>query len=142
MLKYTRPWRPLLAVMSIALLAACSHHQDQQQSMVSPADTGPTMMQQTSMGTVMTTSSGMTVYTYDKDELGKSNCTGECAQYWPPLFAAQNAAATPTMSLIARDDGKMQWATAGGMPLYTYADDKARGDMKGNDFHNEWHVVK
>ena len=141
MLKHTRPWRPLMAVMSFALLAACSHH-EAQQSMASPADTGPTMMQQTSMGNVMTTASGMTVYTYDKDVAGKSNCIGECAQYWPPLYAAQGSTATSQMALITRDDGKMQWATASGMPLYTYEDDKARGDVKGDNFHNEWHVVK
>jgi predicted lipoprotein with Yx(FWY)xxD motif len=141
MLNYTRPWRPFLAVMSFALLAACSHH-EAQQSMASPADSSPTMMEQTSTGTVMTTSTGMTVYTFDKDIAGKSNCTGECAQYWPPLLAAPGSTATTHMTLITRDDGKMQWATANGMPLYTYEADKARGDTKGDNFHNEWHVVK
>src|SRR5690348_4605379 len=78
MLNHTRPWRPFLAVMSFALLAACSHH-EAEQSMATPADNGLTMMQQSSTGTVMTTPTGMTVYTYDKDIVGRSNCTGECA---------------------------------------------------------------
>src|SRR5689334_14255632 len=30
---------------------------------------------------------GLTLYTYDKDEAGKSNCTGDCAQTWHPAAA-------------------------------------------------------
>ena len=140
MMKSSRLWRPLLAAASLALLAACSH-QSMQQSQAAPMSPAPAMMSQTPMGNVMTTPTGMTLYTFDKDAPGKSNCNGECAQYWPPLIAAPGSTATGNMTLITRDDGRMQWATAKGMPLYTYQGDKAAGDTKGNNFHKEWHVV-
>ena len=45
------------------------------------------MMTPTGAGQVLSTSSGMTLYTYDKDVLGQSNCYGDCAEYWPPFLA-------------------------------------------------------
>ena len=36
---------------------------------------------------------GMALYTYDKDATGVSNCTGQCAQNWPPLLAEAGAKA-------------------------------------------------
>jgi predicted lipoprotein with Yx(FWY)xxD motif len=37
---------------------------------------------------VLADARGMTLYTYDKDEPGKSNCNGLCAHFWPPLRAS------------------------------------------------------
>src|SRR5262245_13278335 len=34
---------------------------------------------------------GLTTYTYDKDEPGKSNCTGECASTWIPVVPVAKA---------------------------------------------------
>src|SRR4030095_1030348 len=48
-------------------------------------------MGSSSIGTVMTDPQGMTVYTFDKDGTGASNCYGECAKLWPPVTAASNA---------------------------------------------------
>jgi predicted lipoprotein with Yx(FWY)xxD motif len=84
------------------------------------------MMTQTSAGNMMTTPTGMTLYTFDKDAAGRSNCDGQCIQYWHPLLATQGATATANMTLINRSDGQMQWATANGMPLYTYINDIRR----------------
>ncbi|HUM18196.1 MAG TPA: hypothetical protein VL086_21070, partial [Candidatus Nitrosotalea sp.] len=47
-------------------------------------DYGPFKTMSSSAGEVLTDAQGMTLYTYDKDTAGKSNCTGECAEYWPP----------------------------------------------------------
>ena len=38
---------------------------------------------------------GMTDYTYDKDQLGVSNCY-ECASHWPPVTASPKAMPTAT----------------------------------------------
>jgi predicted lipoprotein with Yx(FWY)xxD motif len=48
-------------------------------------DYGPLKVQKTSMGNVLADPKGMTLYTFDKDTSGKSNCNGECAEYWPPV---------------------------------------------------------
>ena len=43
---------------------------------------------QTSAGEILTDANGMTLYTFDKDTAGTSNCYDECAANWPPLIAA------------------------------------------------------
>ena len=44
-------------------------------------------MVNTSIGPVMTTPRGMTVYTFDRDQNGRSNCYADCARQWPPVTA-------------------------------------------------------
>jgi predicted lipoprotein with Yx(FWY)xxD motif len=96
---------------------------------------------QMASNTMMTTSTGMTVYTYDKDVQGQSNCYATCANYWPPVMAQPGERASGDMSIIRRNDGSLQWAR-NGMPLYTFAKDTMQGDMKGDNFHQDWHVVR
>jgi predicted lipoprotein with Yx(FWY)xxD motif len=104
-------------------------------------DYGPLKVQATSLGNVLADPNGMTLYTYDKDAPGKSNCNGECAEYWPPMKAAADAKAVGGLTIITRDDGSMQWADDG-KPLYTFAKDKAPGDVTGDNVKSVWHVVK
>lgn len=88
---------------------------------------------------VLVDSKGMTVYTFDKDTAGKSNCTGQCAENWPPVEAG-SAQLAPPWSAVARDDGSMQLAYKG-KPLYTFTKDKKPGDRQGNNVKDVWHVV-
>lgn len=91
---------------------------------------------------VLTNSSGMTLYTFDRDAGGKSACNGPCATNWPPLMAADGAQASGEWSVITRDDGKKQWAYKG-KPLYTWVKDTKPGDKTGDGFNNNvWHVAK
>ncbi|WP_191490227.1 hypothetical protein [Pseudomonas sp. FEN] len=84
---------------------------------------------------------GMTLYTFDKDTGGKSMCNGDCATNWPPMMAPAGAKAEGKWTVIKRDDGMMQWAY-GGKPMYTFTQDKAPGDMKGEGFKGMWHMPK
>lgn len=86
---------------------------------------------------------GMTLYTFDKDPIysGKSVCNGKCAQNWPPLMAKGSDKASGDYSIITRNDGSKQWAYEG-KPLYTWKKDMKPGDMTGNNFKDEWHVVR
>jgi predicted lipoprotein with Yx(FWY)xxD motif len=88
-------------------------------------------------------SSGMTLYTFDKDTSGsgKSACNGPCAALWPPAMVAADAKADGDFSVVSRDDGAKQWAYKG-KPLYHYSADKKAGDMTGDKFKDVWHVVK
>ena len=104
-------------------------------------DYGPLKVQKTSMGNVLADPKGMTLYTFDKDTSGKSNCSGECAEYWPPVKAEADAKPVGDLTVITRDDGTKQWAD-GGKPLYTYVKDKQPGDVTGDKVNNVWHVVK
>jgi predicted lipoprotein with Yx(FWY)xxD motif len=102
---------------------------------------GPFKPVKTSVGTVLGDAKGMTVYTYDKDTKGTSNCYGECAEYWPPVKATAEDKPVGDLTIIKRTDGTLQW-TDGGKPLYTFVSDKKPGDVTGNNKNNVWHVVK
>ena len=86
--------------------------------------------------------SGMTLYTFDKDAAGKSNCNGQCATNWPPLMAAADANAMGDWTIVTRDDGGKQWAYRG-KPLYLWIKDQKPGDATGDGFaNNSWHIAK
>lgn len=95
---------------------------------------------ETSAGTVFVDSQGMTIYTYDKDEPGKSNCTGMCAGFWPPVEVADGASPRGQFTLVDRGNGSKQWAY-NEMPLYGYFFDHKPGDVSGDGADGVWHVV-
>lgn len=97
------------------------------------------------MGTVLVAASNShTVYTFNSDTPGVSNCTGGCATTWPPLTIASG---TPTggpgvtgqLGTISRSDGSLQ-VTYKGLPLYFFHSDSKPGDTKGN--YTGWSLVK
>lgn len=137
---------PLCAVASMMLLAGCmqsgGRYDAPGQSQSQAPSSQPRMTTtQTSSNTLMTTASGMTVYTFDKDAAGQSTCYGPCASYWPPVEAMPGQQASGDMTIIRRTDGTMQWAKQG-RPLYTFAEDTMQGDMKGDNYNQNWHVVR
>jgi predicted lipoprotein with Yx(FWY)xxD motif len=137
MSKSKTAWRPIAAVACLCLLVACANHPIQ----VSAAPNNHFMMMTSTSGDVLATPAGMTLYTYDKDVAGQSVCYDECAQYWPPFLGDASSNPAGFLTLIPRSDGKMQWA-ANGKPLYSFIQDKKPGDVKGDNFHNVWHVVR
>jgi predicted lipoprotein with Yx(FWY)xxD motif len=79
------------------------------------------------------------LYTFDRDEAGKSNCVDRCATAWPPLAAPAGAKASGRWTVVTRADGSGQWALDG-KPVYTFVRDtdaKATGDGMGG----MWHLV-
>lgn len=95
----------------------------------------------TSEGTILTDAKGMTLYTFDKDQAGISNCYDGCAAAWPPLMAAKGAHGEGDYSVVTRKDGNLQWAYKG-KPLYTWMKDEKQGDMTGDGVKGVWHVIK
>lgn len=84
---------------------------------------------------------GMTLYRFDKDTKGVSNCTGSCAGIWPPYTTTAAPKTLPAnVTLITRADGSMQFAYKG-MPLYYYSGDQKAGDTNGDGFNGIWHLV-
>jgi predicted lipoprotein with Yx(FWY)xxD motif len=92
-------------------------------------------------GGMWTDASGMTLYTFDKDAAGKSNCYDKCAVNWPPLKADADAKAEGDWSVVERKDGSKMWAYKG-TPLYTFIGDKKAGDVNGDGKGGVWHVAK
>ncbi len=85
--------------------------------------------------------SGRTLYTFDKDASGKSNCNGGCATAWPPYLMKDGDLAAAEFRAITRDDGAKQWAL-NEKPLYFYAADTQAGDAKGDGQGGVWHVIR
>jgi predicted lipoprotein with Yx(FWY)xxD motif len=109
---------------------------------VASAQTPPAAQGTTSKGPALVDHKKMTLYTYDKDAQGKSNCNGQCAANWPPLAAGSDAKATGKWSVITRDDGSKQWAYDG-KPLYTFKKDNKPGDAVGDGVGGgTWHIAK
>ena len=94
------------------------------------AQMAPAKSADTSKGKALVDAKGMTLYVFDKDAAGKSNCNGPCATNWPPLMAKADAKASGDWSIVTRDDGGKQWAYKG-KPLYAWAKDTKPGDSPG-----------
>jgi predicted lipoprotein with Yx(FWY)xxD motif len=102
----------------------------------------------TSLGKILVTSQGRTLYLFAPDKHGKSTCYGSCASYWPPLLVTGKPTAGPgvkasLLGVTVRKDGKHQ-ATYNGHPLYSYVGDTAAGKTSGQGLNLSgglWWVV-
>lgn len=95
--------------------------------------------------TVIANGKGFTLYWFAPDTPTRSNCSGTCAQYWPPVTGspAAGSGVTGPVGTITRSDGSTQ-ATYNGHPLYTYIGDSAPGQAHGNNLNLNgglWHEV-
>ncbi len=92
-------------------------------------------VRRTSLGHVIVDGKGRTLYLFEKDTSRRSACSGQCAQFWPPLLThgAPVARAGVKQSLlgkIRRADGSLQ-VTYAGHPLYGYVGDAKPGQTNG-----------
>jgi predicted lipoprotein with Yx(FWY)xxD motif len=95
-------------------------------------------------GKVLADAKGFTLYTFDKDTEGTSNCNGECATQWPPVKAEANIVAEGVdkalVGSITRQDGSKQ-LTVGGKPVYNFAKDTLPCQSNGEGVGNVWFVA-
>ena len=74
-------------------------------------------------GEILTDSNGMTLYIFDRDTEGVSNCSGGCLNAWPPLIVDEAPTAatgvTADIGTITLADGTMQ-VTVNGFPAYGF----------------------
>jgi predicted lipoprotein with Yx(FWY)xxD motif len=91
-------------------------------------------------GTAYADAKGMTLYTSDNDEPGKSACAGDCAKAWPALPSPADAKPFGDWSVVTRDDGSKQWALRD-KPLYTSVRDTKLMDGSGNGVDGVWHIA-
>lgn len=104
-----------------------------------------------SVGTVLVTSSGYTLYMFQPDNRRAVTCTAVCAATWPPLTLPAGTAlvAGPGIkaSLLGTDPetsgGRV--ITYNGWPLYTYTGDVQPGQATGQAIDlngGEWYVLR
>jgi predicted lipoprotein with Yx(FWY)xxD motif len=98
------------------------------------------------MGTYLTDGTGRTLYLFAADTAGKSNCSGACASFWPPLkgsATAMSGAQASMLGTITRSDGSKQ-VSYDGHPLYYFKEDTKAGQTTGQGFDNfggKWWLV-
>jgi predicted lipoprotein with Yx(FWY)xxD motif len=90
--------------------------------------------------------SGKTLYFFAPDADGNSACTGGCLAAWPAFYAGD----TPVLpsgidpkdiGTITRPEGGKQ-STYKGWAMYTFVNDKAKGDVTGDGVEGVWFVAK
>jgi predicted lipoprotein with Yx(FWY)xxD motif len=129
-----------LAAAGLALHPAATHAAQSKGAVVSTA--------KTSLGRILVTSNGRTLYLFEKDRNGKSACSGQCAVFWPPLITSGKPIVTggARASLIGttrRADGRLQ-VTYNHHPLYTFVKDTKAGQTNGegvNAFGAGWDAM-
>jgi predicted lipoprotein with Yx(FWY)xxD motif len=90
-----------------------------------------------SLGTYLTGTNAMTLYTHAGDSPSTSTCTGACATAWPPLTVTAGGRATAgtgvigPLTTLVRTDGTTQVAYRG-LPLYYWQGDAKPGDTTGD----------
>jgi predicted lipoprotein with Yx(FWY)xxD motif len=104
------------------------------------AQDAPAKIGDTAKGNALVDGAGMTLYTFDRDTSGTSNCNGVCLNNWPPLKAVADAKPSGDWTVITRGDGSKQWAYKG-KPLYTFYKDGNPGDTGGDGVNNIWHIA-
>lgn len=105
------------------------------------------------LGNYLTEPNGEALYFYDQDKPGVSNCTDSaCTDLFPPLTVtagAQPSAGSNVpgkLGVIQRADGSYQVTytnlpTYNNIPLYTYFGDYIPGQINGDMYNGEWHLL-
>jgi predicted lipoprotein with Yx(FWY)xxD motif len=136
----------LLVIPAIAvalLVAACgSSSNDSTQASTGGGDTTVMTASNAKLGqTILVDAQGMTLYRLSGERGGKWICTTKaCLAEWRPVTGAPTGA--KGLTEVKRPDGTRQVAFKG-MPLYTFDEDQAPGDAKGEGFMDvgTWNAV-
>lgn len=131
----------LLALSSIAVLGVATAAFGQ--SAHSATSHTVVTTKQTSLGTILVTSSGQTLYLDVNDKPGHFACTGMCATAWPVLSTsgkpkAEGKAKAADLGTIKH--GKLTQVTYHGHPLYTFTADTTSSPISGQGV-NGFYVV-
>jgi predicted lipoprotein with Yx(FWY)xxD motif len=126
-------------VLSPLSASAATHHHHQTKTVVELSEA-----QNGTLGTILTNSHGLTLYTFTQDTPNKSNCFGACAKIWPPLIMSKgekikSLKGVRGIGTIPR--GKELQLTFDQKPLYLFAGDKTAGMTTGQGVENAWFVV-
>ena len=91
--------------------------------------------------TILTDANDMTLYIWDKDAVGVSNCYDQCAVNWPPLLVDASTEVTGDFTLVDRNDSDQKIVAYKGWPLYLWIKDTKPGDTTGDGVGGTWHTA-
>lgn len=103
----------------VALIAGCATSSHATKTAAGGAASGLNS-RSTSIGTVLVSSSGRTVYELVGDSASHQTCTGACLTIWPAV----------------QKNGKQ--VVVNGHPAFTYIRDKSPGETKGQNLKDRW----
>ena len=88
---------------------------------------------QSQYGEILFDTRDQAIYIFENDSPGKSNCYGQCAKDWPPVFTegrptARGGVKQSLLGTTTRRDGRKQ-VTYRDQPLYYYVDE-GPGEVK------------
>lgn len=89
---------------------------------------------------ILTDENGLTLYLFDADTPGVSNCSGQCEVIWPVLTTQESQLPEP-FSIHIREDGSQQ-IVFNESPLYYFISDKNEGDIFGDGLNGVWHIFE
>jgi predicted lipoprotein with Yx(FWY)xxD motif len=100
---------------------------------------------------VLVNSQGRTLYVLSPETAHHLLCkSAECLKFWPPLTISSTkekiklgSGVHGKVAWIKRSNGTLQ-VTLNGLPLYRFAEDKANGEVNGQNFKGfggVWHVL-
>lgn len=126
--------------------AACSKNNDNSTpDPVTPSGPSVKLATSSKFGSVLTDSTGRTLYFFAIDANGSSGCTGGCVTAWPVFYKANPTLAeglkATDFGVITRADGAKQ-TTYKGWPLYYYQNDTKAGEINGDAVGGTWFVAK
>jgi predicted lipoprotein with Yx(FWY)xxD motif len=105
---------------------------------------GIKIMEKEVLGKYLADGTGISLYSFGKDEQNISNCIEGCALNWPPFYldpsAAVDGCESGDFASITRTDG-LQQTTYKGIPLYYFKNDKYPGDTFGHGIGDVWFLV-
>jgi len=100
---------------------------------------------------VVVDAQGRTLYVLQPETTRHLLCkSSECLKFWPPLTVHSSKTKLKAgpgvqgrLAILRRGNGVLQ-VTLGGLPLYRYSGDSAKGEANGQDIHSfggTWHVL-
>ncbi len=147
-----RRWRPsgLLVTVMIATLVFASSLA----AMVLAAGNATTVSSASSstLGEqIVVDAQGRTLYALSPETVRHLLCkSSQCLKFWPPLTVSSSKTKLLTgpgvhghLAILRRSNGVLQ-VTLGGLPLYRYSGDQAKGEANGQNIHSfggTWHVL-
>jgi predicted lipoprotein with Yx(FWY)xxD motif len=139
--------RNLFAVLCMALVFNACKKSSSDEPTTPPVNNkkGIQLATDAKFGSVLTDKDGKTLYFFANDATGTPTCTDGCEINWPLYYSAD---ASTDLNLnkaevgeVTRADGRKQ-STYRGYPLYYFAGDAAKGEIKGDGVGGIWFVAK
>jgi predicted lipoprotein with Yx(FWY)xxD motif len=123
-----RPYVFLAVVLAVATSAVTVASAKSSIPSAHSASTATVQLRHTSLGSILVSSSGRTLYEFTRDRGNKNSCTSikGCSQVWPSLRAngRPTAGSGVKASLLSTSGGQVTYA---GHPLYLYSEDSGPG---------------